>query len=232
MRLLRAGRGSAPPLNCSGRRHGSGRHERKEPGSSRGGQQEQTEAVVEIKRRLKRLENDSNRLIRLNNELLDKEMAQVQFDEASDTLTFSFKGSAHSIKINRADPDTPVRLVGSTSMGAYVAGKPTPDGEATDELKSVMEQLLEGFYDNAFRITKLAGTRTGRPKFECRGITMVRNKLITHPPEGAIYSFGFSSTGPVVKPIHRGELEWTDAGLVPNVEMLREALLNLFAHDA
>jgi hypothetical protein len=193
---------------------------------------EQMEAAAEIKRRLKRLENDTNRLIRINNKLLDNETPKIHFDEQSDTLTLTFKGTAQSIKIKRANPDVPVKLAGSTSMGAYVAGKPNRDSEATDDLKSVMEQMLEGVYNNAFRITKLAQTVAGRRRFECRNITMVRNKLVEHPEPGAIYSFGYSSNGPVVKPIHRGEREWTDAGLVPNVEALRQSLLEVFADDA
>jgi hypothetical protein len=193
---------------------------------------EQTEAGAEIKRRLERVENETNRLIQINNKLLDDEAPKIHFDESSDTLTLTFKGTAQSIKLNRANPDVPVKLAGSTSIGAYVAGKADRDSEATDELKAVTEQMLEGVYNNAFRITKLAQTLTGRRRFECRNITMVRNKLVEHPEPGAIYSFGFSSTGPVVKPIHRGTREWTDAGLLPNVGALCKALLELLADDA
>lgn len=189
------------------------------------------EVGAEIKRRLKRLENEANRLVRINNLLLEEDGLKVHFDESTDTVTFNFKGGAQSIKINRTHPDKPVNLAGLTSLSAYVAGKAPSDGERKDELRAVMEQMLEGLYSNAFRITKLVQVLTGRSKFECRSITMVRNKLIEHPAPGSIYSFGYSSTGPIVKPIHRGRPEWTDEGLVPNLEALSESLLEVFSRD-
>jgi hypothetical protein len=45
----------------------------------------------------------------------------------------------------------------------------------------------------------------------------VRNNLIEHPDKQQLfYSFGFGSTGPRAMPIHKGEPEWNDDGLVPN----------------
>jgi hypothetical protein len=193
---------------------------------------EQIETGTEMKRRLKRLESEANRLIAINNVLLDESGSKVEFDQSADTLTFTYKGSSRAIRINRAHPDKPITIPASVSSSGYVAGRPSRESERVDELKSLMEQMLEGMYSNAFRITKLAQALTGSRKFECRKITVVRNKLVEHPEPGSIYSFGFGSNGPVVKPIHRGKREWTDLGVVPNLEAFRDSLLRLLAEDA
>jgi hypothetical protein len=193
---------------------------------------DQIEAGVESKRRLRRLESDANRLVRINNALLDEESLKLTFDEGSDTITFSFKGTSQSIKLNRAHPDVPIKFGGATAVGAYVAGASDRDTPATDELKSLMEQMLEGVYNNAFRLTKLVAQITGRSKYHCENVTIVRNKLVEHPNPGALYSFGFSSNGPVVKPIYRGPRDWVDAGLVPNLQALSESLVQVLRDDA
>lgn len=191
----------------------------------------QLEAASELKRRLKRLENDSNRLVKINNSLVDAELPRIRFDESTGTLTMSHKGATQSIRLNRANSDVPVKLVQSTSLGAYMAGAEPPADTTpeSEELKLAMEQMLEHYYINAFRITKLVQIVTGRSKYHVPEITLVRNKLIEHAELGSIYSFGFGSNGPVVKPIHRGQSEWRDAGLIPNANALAESLRSVFA---
>lgn len=189
---------------------------------------EQREAGNELKHRLRRLESDCNRLIKINNYLMDSEMPRVHFDESTDTMTYTFKGMSQSIKFRRADPNVPVKLGGSTAISAYVAGAKSTDSSNTEELKMLMEQMLEHYYDNAFRVTKLAQLVSGKKKYHCEAITIVRNKLIQHPEVGSIYSFGFGANGPVVKPIHRGKKVWNDHGLVPNTTALIDSLTDLF----
>lgn len=195
----------------------------------------QMEAASELKRRIKRMEGDFNRLIKINNLLLEAEMPHLEFEESTDTITITNKGHSRSIKLNRADPNVPIQLLGSTSIGAYKAGsqKPSMSDVESENLKMLMEQMLEHYYANAFRITKLVQVVTGSKKYHCSEITIVRNKLIEHPDTGSIYSFGFGTNGPVVKPIQRrGQRKWNDKGLVPNTTALVESLRVVFSRDA
>jgi len=194
--------------------------------------QVQLETARELKHRLKRLENDCNSLIRVNNALLDAQAPQIRFDESTDTLTVTMNGASQWIKLARADPDIPIKIGQPVAMGAYQAGHDaeTDKIEDTELLRRQMEQSLEGYYENAFRITKLAAQLTARKKYDCSEIRTVRCKLIDHPDAGSIYSFGSSSTGPVVKPIQNAPREAkVDAGLVPNTVALVTSLTALFA---
>ncbi len=140
-------------------------------------------------------------------------MPAVSSDEVSHTISFTHKGQTQSIKLSHADPNVPISIAGSTSISAYKAGSEkresaTPD---TDEFKMLVEQMLEHYYSNAFRVTKFVQQVSGRSKYDCRPITIVRNKLIEHFKPGSIYSFGFGSNDPFIKPIYRGErvARWT-----------------------
>jgi len=192
--------------------------------------QEQQEAANELKRRIKRLENEYNRLIQLNNLLCSDLLPKTHFDESTGIMSTTFNGLTQSFKLNRADPNKPVKLLSSSTIGAYSADDSdrVKEPENITENKMDMEQLLEGYYNNAFRITKLAQTVTGKNKFHCKEITMVRNNLIVHPEAVSIYSFGYGSNGPIVKPIHRGQSTWVDNGLTPNTTALVKSLIELF----
>jgi hypothetical protein len=195
--------------------------------------QEQKEAANELKRRIRRLENDYNRLIHINSLLCEAKLPKIHFDETTGTMTVTNKGKTQSIKLNRADPNIPVKIKGSTAIGAYTASdsNKTQEPEEIDELKMLMEQLLEHYYNNAFRITKLTQALTGKRKYHCPEITIVRNKLVEHPEAGSLYSFGFGSNGPVVKPMHRGPNTWNDNGLIPNTAALVASLIGVFSVD-
>ena len=188
---------------------------------------EQKDVADELKRRIMRLENDYNRLIHINNLLCEAELPKSHFDETTGIITATYKGATSSFRLISANPNTPVKAVGRFGTGAY-----TPNdidkmigSEELDNLKMDMEQLLENFYNNAFRTTKLIQVLTGKTKYHCSEITMVRNRLIEHPEIGSIYSFGFSTNGPVVKPIQRGEKTWVDNGLIPNTHALVASLI-------
>jgi hypothetical protein len=183
--------------------------------------QDQTRAGDELKRRLRRLESECNRLIKLNNSLMNTLLPRMAHDPTTDTLTMTFGGISHSIKVNRADPNVSVKLGQTVAGGTYghsdeLARSP-PEIE---ELKVLFESLLEQYYYNAFRIVKLLQELTGRTKSHCMEITMVRNQLVEHPNDTADYTFGYGTHGPVVRPIKRCSSAWNDAGLVPNTVAL------------
>jgi hypothetical protein len=190
----------------------------------------QTQAATELKRRLRRLENECSSLIRLNNLLLDSDGMKISFDEATGVLTTTMKGVSQSLTISRADPAIPVKVGQPAVVQAYHAGVETdpPTPENIDTLRQQLEQMIEGYYYNAFLITKLAQKITGR-KYECREITIVRNKLVEHFEGVSIYSFGIGSSGPVVKPIQIAPATWNDAGLVHNTTALVNSLNTVFA---
>jgi hypothetical protein len=99
-------------------------------------------------------------------------------------------------------------------------------------LRVELEGLLESYYQNAHQVQRLV-TGLLKPKrknkFECRPITMVRNGLVEHPRPELVYSFGYGTNGPVVRPIARGgKREWVDSGLVPNTEAFDKALAEAF----
>jgi hypothetical protein len=96
----------------------------------------------------------------------------------------------------------------------------------------IYEGLLDDYYHNAHRVLKLMKSLPGQAGFSCREITIVRNKLVEHPEHGEPYSFGFGSTGPVVRPMHRAGREWRDAGLVPNTESFVNDLARALNRDA
>ncbi len=191
---------------------------------------DQTKAGDELKRRLRRHEADCNRLIKVNNALMDAELPRMTHDTATDTLTVTFGGVSQSLKMNRANPDVPVELVNSAAIGTYKPGESSPQSSAeVEELKILFESLLEQYYYNAFRITKLLQELTGRTKSHCTEITMVRNHLVEHPKDDTDYTFGFGSHGPVVRPIKRGTPSWNDAGLIPNTAALLKHVVSELA---
>jgi hypothetical protein len=179
----------------------------------------QLEALKEVRARLARLEPQYNDLLRLNEELLatDLRLPRTSFDPDTDTITVGSGKDAIRIKLERADPAVPIEMRGSAVTAAYRAGGASDDNEVRAKLKAQMETLLEDFYHSAHRIQKLIATITGRSKSKATKVTVIRNKLVAHPDPGDFYSFGYSSNGPTVRPIHRSGRPWVDEGLIPNV---------------
>ena len=187
--------------------------------------QEQLHTLAEIKRRVRRLEHDYNRLMNINGLLLEAKSIKVDFDAESGTMKIQYAGGVQTLKLARANPDVPIEMVVTREVGAYKAGAPPPEGEdpSLEDLRMQMEREIEGYYYNSFHVAKLVQALTGR-KCDCREVTIVRNKLIEHPEVGSIYSFGFSSDGPLVKPLHREKVEWRDLGLIHNTSALVSSL--------
>jgi hypothetical protein len=179
----------------------------------------QQETVAEITQRLRRLDNEVGRLISLNNRFLKRRPLTTEFDQSTDTVTFRAGDVEQKIKLKRANPAVPITARQLAAGGVYKPDTATPEqvGLSNDE-RHEFEGLLETYYSNAHRILKLVRTLPGLGKFECREITIVRNKLVEHPLAGDVYSFGFGTSGPVVRPLRKPDREWVDNGLVPNTE--------------
>lgn len=192
----------------------------------------QQETVAEITQRLRRLDNDVGRPIGLNNRFLKRSPLKTEFDPSTDTVTFRVGDVEQKLKLKRANPAVPLTMRRLTAGGAYKSDSATPEqlGLSNRE-RHEFEGLLEEYYNNAHRILKLVRTLPDLSKFECREITIVRNKLVEHPLAGDVYSFGFGASGPVVRPMRKPDREWIDDGLVPNTESFSRRLMTVFKPD-
>lgn len=190
---------------------------------------DQQQTLLEVRRRLRRLEVLATELIEINNRLWSLSGLEVDFDPETETINMSFGGETRSLKINRADPNVPVKVDGQTSSSAYHAGAAGVLNEEEASLRLVLEEKLEGYYQSAHRVIKLLGTLPPFAKLRCLPITLVRNKLIEHPETGALYSFGFGSSGPRVKPMKRDSPSYNDEGLVPNTRAFVDAIVSACA---
>jgi hypothetical protein len=192
--------------------------------------QEQRETLDEVTRRIRRLDEQVGRLVNLNNRYLETEAPMTTFDPSTDTVTFRVGDVQQSLKLNRADPNVPITMEEIGVGGAY---RPTDEsGSMLHDDRLEFEGLLEDYYQSAHRVLKLVRTLPGLESFKCREITIVRNKLVEHPPEGEAYSFGFGHSGPTVRPFHRPGRQWIDAGLVPNTQAFIDALATRFRESA
>lgn len=186
---------------------------------------EDAQILLEVQRRLERLEGQVAELVAINNRLWAKQGLKVDFDPATDTITFSVGGVEQHLKLNRADPNVPIQMKGLTSGTAYHAGSSQPADEEERILKLELEEKLESYYQSAHRVLKLLGRVSCLPKIRCAAISRVRNELIEHTDDGALYSFGVGSTGPRVKPMHRGTPKFNDEGLVQNTRAFVDAIV-------
>ena len=178
---------------------------------------EDGETILEVSARLQHLSELASQLIEINNQLWENEGQKISFDPSKDTITISIGGQETNIRLNRADPDVPMTMNPLFEGAAYHAGRSEPpiDPESS-ALERQLGKKLESFYTNAHRVLKLLGTIGSLPKVKCKAVSRVRNCLIEHPDQGTMYTFGYGSTGPRVKPMHQGPSKWNDEGLVPN----------------
>jgi hypothetical protein len=186
---------------------------------------EHVEILLEISRRLERLGAQAAELIDINDCLWAKQGIKVDFDATTDTITYSVGGTQHHLKLNRANPNVPIQIKGATAGSAYHAGESKSSDEEEQRLRVELEEKLESYYQSAHRVLKLFGRVPDLAKIKCVAISRVRNELIEHPDDGEIYSFGASSSGPRVKPLHRGTPRFNDNGLVPNTRAFVDAIV-------
>jgi hypothetical protein len=164
---------------------------------------EHARILLEIRRRLERLAAQAAELTSINNRIWAKQGFEVRFHPENDTIIFSVGGVEQRLKLNRADPNLPIKMDALTAGTAYDAGTSKPTDEEEERLRLELEEKLEGYYQSAHRILKLFGRIPDLKKIKCVAISRVRNELIEHADDDAPYSFGVGSTGPRVKPMHR-----------------------------
>lgn len=184
----------------------------------------QNKTLLEIKRRLERLDIQLRKLLEINEKLILKEDFKISFDQPNDTIVISMGGQEQRIKLKRADPNIPITLNNLTRGSAYQAGSASSRDDEEHALRIELETELESYYQSAHKVLKLFGTIPEFTKIKSLSITRVRNNLIEHTKNGAVYSFGVGSTGPRVKPMYEGELVFNDEGLVPNTREFIDAI--------
>lgn len=185
----------------------------------------QTNTLLEIKRRLERLDIQVNELMEINEKLILKEGFETNFDSSMDTMTVSFAGQEVKVQLRRADPNVPITMENLTRGSAYHAGNDNSIDEEEKKLRIELEDKLESYYYSAHKVLKLLGTVPGLSKIKSISVTRVRNNLIEHTSDGASYTFGVGSTGPRVKPMYQGEQVFNDEGLLPNTGDLISAIV-------
>lgn len=168
----------------------------------------------------------------MNNTLVDQRTPQIQFDPETGTVTYRMGELEQSVRLNRANPEIPITMGTVTVAGAYRPETIVDHEQSADVEELAFEGLLEDYYHNAHRILKLVKSLPGFKNFECREIRIVRNQLVEHPKKGEVYSFGWGSSGPVVRPLHQQDREWVDRGLVPNTEALLGKLVEAFRRSS
>jgi len=167
----------------------------------------------------------------MNNTLIEQRGLQIRFDPGTDTVTYRMGELEQSVRLNRADPEIPIGMGTVTVAGVYKPETTVDQARGADVDELAFEGLLEDYYHNAHRILKLVKSLPGFKNFQCREITMVRNKLVEHPKRGEVYSFGWGSSGPVVRPLHQQDREWIDRGLVSNTQALLGKLVEAFGRS-
>jgi hypothetical protein len=180
---------------------------------------------IEILRRFSRLKNGFSKLENINQHLMATSPQGHFVLENSDTLTLFNGLSKFDVTLKRGNPLIPVTFEKVASGGVYVPQPTTADLNLTDDdLKSELEDMLENYYYNAHRVLKLVKKLKGMKNFKCAEISIVRNKLIEHANDGELYSFGWGTEGPKIRPLRRANAEWKDEGLFKNTEQFLKAL--------
>lgn len=186
----------------------------------------QQETITEVAQRLRRLENEVGRLMALNNRFIERRLPKVEFDPNTDIVTYRVGAVEQKVKLKRADPNVPISMRQVTAGAAYKANAiSTKELGLSEKERHEFEGLLEQYYYNAHKVLDLIKTLPGLDNFRCREVTIVRNKLVEHPLVGEVYSFGFGTSGPVIRPMQKAGREWHDEGLVPNSESFIQRLV-------
>ncbi len=185
----------------------------------------QISSINEVKRRLSRLDKLSEELINLNNQLITtNEFFNLNFDPINGFIV-NIDGKEHLVKLKRKDPNVPIHMVGQVALSGYSANNKEIESEDDSEIKNEFEEKIESFYQTAHRVLKIVKILPGIVNFKCKEITITRNKLIEHTEERHIYSFGFGSYGPVLKPERpKNEDEFRDQGFTKNSQAFIDSL--------
>lgn len=189
------------------------------------------ETVEELQHRLIRLAGTYDRLIKLNETLIDRTGTSVSFNPETDTLAMVVDGKvAASVRLKRANPQVPVTLLGTHLISSFTSGavESEPWHRLPSDEKLELEDKLESFYYGAHRALKLFQKLPGMRNVKAKGVLLVRNKLIEHADYSTRYSFGFGTGGPRVRPHGKVGRDVLDQGLEANalefVQAIRKAL--------
>lgn len=178
----------------------------------------------EVSRRLSRLEKTYSYIEPINEELLNGEFA-ASYDEENGELIFKSPLGGDEIKIPLKDKSRKLS-VRSLSTG-YTTSNTDKINDSQAEIKIDMEIYTEAFYYNSNRIVKLLNQISSIKKIKNIGVINVRNNLLEHDAIDALYTFGTSINGPVVKPMKSlsRKKSPTDAGLYKNLSELLTTII-------
>ena len=178
----------------------------------------------EIESRINTLASEYDKLQSLNDLILkhDTNIPKIDLDPASGKLKIELKGVITELFIRKKDEDVPVSIRDKSLLTSFLPEGDTPDSQNIDKLKNSLGPALEAFYYSANKLIDLVESLPNVSKFSFIGVKMVRNKLIEHPPDGSLYSFGASTSGPVIKPVKIITYNWNDKGLTSNALELVE----------
>jgi hypothetical protein len=195
---------------------------------------EHKSALAEIMWRIEELQHLYAELVEVNDALAARVLPKIRFDETTEEqVIFAADGTEMMrMKLNRADPNVPIKHRSQAMIGSYNVGSTTGsyNTAGVPALRRQLERDLESYYYSAFRVQKHVSRLPGNKKFPYSGITLVRNKLMEHkseqsPDEKHPYNFGFGTGGPYVRPAKSADQKemHTDTGLVANtLEFLAE----------
>ncbi|TSC75380.1 MAG: hypothetical protein G01um101430_475 [Parcubacteria group bacterium Gr01-1014_30] len=187
--------------------------------------------TAEIRRLIEQLNTTFKKLVILNEKLVLANTIRMStdFDPETDTFTVSAGELTLSTKLKRADQKIPISFREITNGVGYLSGADSTETKEEKGLRLEMERRLEHYYNVAHRVRKLIQKLPGGKGFECCPITRCRNDLIEHVEDNhALYSFGYGSSGPRLRPAHAGLVKYNDEGLIPNTKAFVEALLKKF----
>lgn len=189
-------------------------------------------SFIELISRMEKIKTQYTNLMKLNTKYIEKDPMKmdIQFDEETGVMTVAHMGELmSSIKLNRANPEVPVKLASKSDMSSFV---PSNENQEIDAIRNQIAEELESFYFNASKLWDLIEkTILSKSKSDFIGVKMVRNKLIEHTEDGDIYSFGASDEwGPTVKPsqLTSRKEKWHDKGLRVNTEELLNKIESRF----
>lgn len=189
-------------------------------------------SFTELISRMEKIRAQYTNLMKLNAECIEMDPMKmdIQFDEESGVMSIMHMGKPmHSLKLNRANPEVPVKLASKSDISSFV---PSNDNQEINAIRNQIAEELESFYFNASKLWDLIEkTILCKSKSAFIGVKMVRNKLIEHTEDGDIYSFGVSDEwGPTVKPsqLTNRKEKWHDKGLRVNTDELLNKIESRF----
>lgn len=178
--------------------------------------EEEKNLADELSNNLKDLEATSSEIIDINSRIFELEDPSPNTDDEIDLIFFK-------IKLQRADPNIPIKLDNATR--AYQ--KSFQSHLSTEEVKKMenkLSRITSEFYRIAHRVAKITESLPKLKAFKATTIRVIRNNLIEHP-EGkrsqvTYDTFSHSKNeGPYVKGLRTGDhLEHMDKGFKNNSE--------------